>query len=229
MEWIASSHVLLRKEKTGRPSQQQSIDRLVISPFYDEALGFRSQPAHHLPSIVSLSSCSLSIALGKVRGQLALGAVCEWSTAHKYSGKGLVRMQLHSATVESAQGDDGGASIISWVPWCPGGSMRRFPSRLSPGRRVESMREPWVPSAPTAPSSPPNRHHGCGDFMTSSGILPTPSRSLLLQPCASAFPRSREQESHRRPDHEGLKRVATDQRFHVLAYTPHSPISKILF
>ena len=158
MEWIASSHVLLRKEKTGRPSQQQSIDRLVISPFYDEALGFKSQPAHHLPSIVSLSSCSLSIALGKVRGQLALGAVCEWSTAHKCSGKGLVRMQRHSATVESAQGDDGGASIISWVPWCPGGSMRRSPSRLSPGRRVgeharamgsECAHGPIIPSQQT--------------------------------------------------------------------------------
>jgi hypothetical protein len=58
-------------------------------------------------------------------------------------------MQRHSATVESAQGDDGGASIISWVR----GSMQRSPSRLSAGRRVESMREPWVPSAPTAPSS----------------------------------------------------------------------------
>jgi hypothetical protein len=33
MEWIESSQVLVRKEKTGKPSQNQAIDILIFSPF----------------------------------------------------------------------------------------------------------------------------------------------------------------------------------------------------
>jgi hypothetical protein len=48
MEWIESSQVLLGKEKTGKPSQNQAIDILVFSSFYGEGPGFESQPAHHI-------------------------------------------------------------------------------------------------------------------------------------------------------------------------------------
>jgi hypothetical protein len=33
MEWIESSQALVRKEKTGKPSQNQAIDILIFSSF----------------------------------------------------------------------------------------------------------------------------------------------------------------------------------------------------